>query len=146
MPYPKDLTDTGKERQAIAEAVVDEVERRHQTGSTPPPASPASISQTEMEAIAMKACEKCHMPGGVVWGLWEEIKPIRSRVWMITGALVLLGAMMTYTMPRINAKLDALDDMAKDMAALKVQINFLIGNQHGSLESTPTTIAQGVTP
>lgn len=144
MDKPKDQLDTG-ERKAIAEAVEDEVTAR--LGAAPTPDSRASISQTEMESIAMKECHKCHMPGGQVWEVWQELNPIRKRVWMMIGAMVLLGAMWTATMPRINAKLDALDEMAKDMSALKVQVDFLIARpSHSENALPPTQLAKGVDP
>ena len=144
MDKPKDQLDTG-ERKAIAEAVEDVVTAR--LGATPTPASRASISQTEMESIAMKECHKCHMPGGQVWEIWQELSPIRQRLWMLVGALILLGALWTTTMPRISAKLDKLDELAKDMSALKVQVDFLIARpSHSENALPPTQLAKGVDP
>ena len=141
---PKDQLDTG-ERKAIAEAVEDEVTAR--LGATPTPASRSSTSQVEMEAIAMKECQKCHRQGGPVWEIWQELNPIRQRLWMLVGALILLGALWTTTMPRISAKLDKLDELAKDMSALKVQVDFLIARpSHSENALPPTQLAKGVDP
>ena len=130
-----ELSDTGKDREAIADAVVE----RLRTGSTP---KPASISSGDMEAAISERCLNCSRPGGSIHELWEAFNPIRMRVWMMTGAFIFLAAMLSYIMPRINRKLDAVEDMAKDLAALKVQMNFLIGSQHGSLVTAPSTIAK----
>ena len=119
MARSKDLTDSQKD---IAAVVAESL-------ATPPP-SLSAISQTEMESIARKECDKCHAPGGHIWELWEEFKPIRQRVWLATGMIALIVALMGWFIPRINSKLDALDGMAKDLAVLQTQVAFLIATRH----------------
>jgi hypothetical protein len=140
MPHPKDQITTD-EREAIADAVESEVTSR--LGGTP---KPTSISSTDMKAAIDSRCERCRRPDGSVGQLWAALDPMRIKMWLATGALVVISAVFSYTLPRINTKLDALDEMAKDMAALKVQVNFLITRPGASLPGDVVHYAQGVTP
>jgi hypothetical protein len=135
MPHPKDQIDTG-ERKAIADAVADAIEER---GATP---RPSSISSSDLQVAVDKRCETCRGPNGSIGQLWAALDPMRVKMWLATGALVVISAVFSYTLPRINNKLDALDEMAKDMAALKVQVNFLITRPGASLTADVGHVAQ----
>ena len=91
-------------------------------------------------------CDLCRRPDGEIGKLWAVVDPIRLRLAIAAGALLVISGVLSYTMPRIDSKLDALDEMAKDMAALKVQVQFLIARDgHVRLNSGATSahLAQG---
>jgi hypothetical protein len=143
MPHPKDLdpNKTTGEKLAIVAGQLEDVvteaiesaekrgerrgreDERHNTGNTPPV---SSISSDALQVAVEKRCADCRKPGGSIFELWEEFKPIRLRVWLMTATAAVIVAVFGYTMPRINSKLDAIDAMAKDVSALKVQVEFLI--------------------
>jgi hypothetical protein len=142
--HPKDDPRvTTDEREAIKDEVEDAVSKAMATPK------PTSVSSTDMESAINKRCEKCRDRNGEIGKIWDVLDPIRGKVLMVTGALVVLGTVVGYTLPRINSKLDALDEMAKDMAALKVQVNFLIARPGAQLDKpSPSyaTLPPGVTP
>jgi hypothetical protein len=112
---PADQLDTG-ERKAIEDVVAKAM-------GTP---RPTSISSDALKVAIDERCAECRKPSGSIGELWAEFNPIRKYVWMVMGAVAILAVVVGITVPRINSKLDALDEMAKDMAVMKVQVNWIL--------------------
>ena len=123
MAHPKDQITTDER-----EAIDDAIEKAMRTPK------PTSVSSTDMERAIDKRCERCRDPHGEIGKIWAVLDPMRVKFWLVTGAFVVASAVFSYTMPRISNKLDALDEMAKDMAALKVQVQFLIARPGAQLD------------
>jgi hypothetical protein len=133
----------------MAAIVEDAARKGAEEGAATPGVS--SVSSDALKVAIDERCTSCRQPGGSIGELWTEFKPIRKYVYMVMGAVAVLAVVVGITVPRINSKLDTLEEMAKDMAAMKVQVNWILirGGQGAQLDRPApsyATLPPGVTP
>lgn len=127
------LSDTGRLR-AIGEAVVkDATDRLLDDRKTPTGTMPTHIDHSEstdkMREVAREEANnkvtkhtlECLQPGGGLCTVAQKVDRLNRSVLIATGAVLLVGASLPFFWSQVNSRLQALDNLRIDVAALVAQ-------------------------
>lgn len=132
-----ELTDTGARLRAIGEAVVRDAtdrlleERQGTTGASSESIdhgdsadrmrSVAAVASDVAEVKITKHALDCLRPGGGLCTVGQKMDKLTRSVLLATGAVLLVGASLPFFWQQINSRLQTLDNLRVDVAALIAQ-------------------------